>query len=166
MDFDLKPLSPEAVGRALERAKHYRLLNEPSQAESICRDILRVDEDHQETVKVLLLALTDQFSHRLGPTFQRAKRILAHLGDDYERFYYSGIVYERMGRAKLQQGVPGCSSAAYEALRRAMEWYEQAEQIREPGHDDAILRWNACARTIMDHSLQPSPEDAFIPLLE
>ena len=166
MDFDLKPLSPEAVGRALERAEHYRLLNEPSQAESICRDILRVDEDHQEAVKLLLLALTDQFGQRLGPAFQRAKRILINLEADYERLYYSGIVYERMGRVKLRQGVPGCSSAAYEALRRAMEWYEQAERIREPGNDDAVLRWNACARAIMDHSLQPSPEDTFIPLLE
>ena len=166
MDFELKPLTPQAEGRALELARHYRLLNEPAQAESICSDILRVDEDHQEALTVLLLALTDQFTRRLGDSFHRARRVLAQLEDEYERAYYSGIVYERMGRAKLRQGVPGCSSAAYEALRQAMEFYERAEELREPGNDDPILRWNACARTIMDRSLRPSPEDTFIPMLE
>ncbi len=38
--FELKPLSPQAIPAALEKAKHYRLLNEPGAAESICLDIL------------------------------------------------------------------------------------------------------------------------------
>ena len=30
-----------------------------------------------------------------------------------------------------------------------MNWYEKAEAIRPAGNDDAVLRWNACARLIM-----------------
>ena len=41
--FDLKPLDLDAVPAALARAERYRLLNEPSEAESICLDILAVD---------------------------------------------------------------------------------------------------------------------------
>ena len=166
MDFELKPLTPLAEGRALELARHYRLLNEPAQAESICRDILRVDDHHQEALTVLLLALTDQFNQEIGDSFHRARQVLDRLRGEYERAYYSGIIYERMGRAKLRRGAPGGSSAAYEALREAMQLYEKAEELRPPGNDDAILRWNACARLIMDRSLRPSPEDSFIPLLE
>ena len=41
------------------------LLNEPAQAESICKDVLAVDPENQAAVVMLLLALTDQF--RTGP---------------------------------------------------------------------------------------------------
>ncbi len=41
-----------------------------------------------------------------------------------------------------------------------MEWYEKAERIRPPGNDDAVLRWNTCAR-ILTHNreLKPSEEE-------
>ena len=55
--FELKTLSREAVPAALERAKHYRLLNEPGAAESICLDILEVDSENQETLITLILAM-------------------------------------------------------------------------------------------------------------
>jgi hypothetical protein len=43
-----------------------------------------------------------------------------------------------------------------------MELYEQAEELRPAGNDDAILRWNSCARTLMQHqNLRPRPDDAF-----
>ena len=45
--FELKPLSPDSIPNALEKAKHYRLLNEPWQAESIFRDILNIEPNHQ-----------------------------------------------------------------------------------------------------------------------
>ena len=38
--FALKPISHDSVAGALAKAERYRLLNEPSEAESICRDIL------------------------------------------------------------------------------------------------------------------------------
>src|SRR4051812_37991136 len=59
--FDLKPLNPLAISRALQRADRYRLLNEPEEAESICLDILLVAHDHPEALITLLLALSDQF---------------------------------------------------------------------------------------------------------
>jgi len=39
-----------------------------------------------------------------------------------------------------------------------MEHYEKAEMIRPAGNDDAILRWNTCARLIMHYNLKPSNE--------
>ena len=56
--FELKPISTAAIPRAVAKAERYRLLNEPQEAESICRDVLRVDEDNQEVLTMLLLALT------------------------------------------------------------------------------------------------------------
>ncbi len=41
-NFRLKPLSEKSVEAALRKAEHYRLLNEPRQAESICLDIVEV----------------------------------------------------------------------------------------------------------------------------
>ena len=42
----------------------------------------------------------------------------------------------------------------------AMRWYEEAQATRAPGNDDAVLRWNACARLIMrDHHLVPVTEE-------
>ncbi len=43
--FELKPLSGSAIPAALEKAERYRLLNEPAEAESICRDVLKADPD-------------------------------------------------------------------------------------------------------------------------
>jgi len=43
-----KPLEKLAIPAAIEKAKHYRLLNESSAAESICRDILRVEPMPEE----------------------------------------------------------------------------------------------------------------------
>src|SRR2546428_12874276 len=166
MEFELKTLSSEAVPRALAKAERYRLLNEPGQAESICLDALEVEPDNQEALAMLLLALTDQFGDDAPGTFARASTVAAQLRDEYERAYYNGIVYERCAKAKLHQGGPGSGPQAYEWLREAMEWYEKAEAIRPSGNDDALLRWNACARLIMrDHRLVPAPQERAEPLL-
>ena len=46
-----------------------------------------------------------------------------------------------------------------------MTWYERAEALRQPTNDDALLRWNACARLIMrDERLIPGVEEPFEPL--
>jgi hypothetical protein len=39
----LKTLTAEGIGHALRKAERYRLLGEPCEAESICRDVLEVD---------------------------------------------------------------------------------------------------------------------------
>jgi hypothetical protein len=157
--FDLKPLSQEGVPAALEKAERYRLLNEPAEAESICSDILATDADNQRAIITLLLALTDRFSKGYGVSDTQAKELLTRLKGDYERAYYSGIVAERRAKAKLAQGTPGCAFQAYNGFREAMEWYEKAESIHPPGNDDPLLRWNTCARVIMQNRLVAQEED-------
>jgi hypothetical protein len=165
MEFQLKTLSSEAVTRALARAERYRLLNEPGEAESICLDALEVQPDNQAALTTLLLALTEQFDDDAS-CIAEAWTTVARLRDDYERAYYSGIVCERRAKSRLRQGMPGSGPQAYEWLRDAMNWYEKAEAIRPAGNDDALLRWNACARLIMrDHHLVPNTEERGEPIL-
>jgi tetratricopeptide (TPR) repeat protein len=149
--FELKRLSTSAIPAALAQAERYRLLNEPGEAESICLDVLRVDPAHQEALVTLVLALTDQFP--LGNparAMAAAEQAVAELRDDYKRFYYSGIIRERRGKADLHSDRPGSHQSVHEWLREAMSCYEQAEAIRPAGNDEAILRWNTCARILMD----------------
>jgi hypothetical protein len=147
MTIELKRLSAAALPRALERAEHYRLLNEPWAAESICLDILAIEPAHQDALRVLLLARCDQFAHDAGAV-QRARETLTALTGDYERSYYAGLILERRAKARLHQRAPGAGFVAYEWLREAMGWYEKAEALRPAGNDDALLRWNTCARMI------------------
>lgn len=164
--FELKPLSPEAVPAALEKAHRYRLLNEPMEAESICRDVLDVDPGNQEAVTTLLLAMTDQFDERPA-CFEQARELLSQIRDDYTRTYHSGIVCERKAKAQFRRGGPRAGHNAYEWFRQAMEHYEKAAAIRPAGNDDALLRWNTCARILMNHAeLAPDREEAHRSWLE
>ena len=165
MTFELKTLHPEALGRALAKAERYRLLNEPSEAESICRDVLDVDAANQEAIATLILALTEQFAEH-AKLFGEAADLAAQLRDDYERAYYTGIVWERRAKAHLAHDGPVLGTQVYDWLHEAMTWFERAEAIRPAGNDDALLRWNACARLIMrDHRLAPGREEPAEPLL-
>ena len=153
--FDLKPLSADGVPAALEKALRYRLLNEPGEAESICHDVLRIDPDNQQALVVLLLALTDRFGRGYAVGLTQAQEVLPRLRDPYERAYYDGIISERRAKALLHQSTHSSGFDAYECLREAMTSYEKAEAIRPAGNDDALLRWNACARIIMANRLGP-----------
>ena len=165
MMFELKPISPEGVTLALTKVKRYRLLNEPWHAESICLDVLRIQPKNQQAWIMLLLSLTDQFGH--GVSLARAREALGSLESEYDRAYYGGIVCERWAASLLRQRSPGAGSRAYESLREAMEYYERAEALRPAGNDDALLRWNTCARILMrNRELRPRGEEAFEPALE
>lgn len=164
--FDLKRLSPDGVAAALEKGLRYRLLNEPSEAESICQDVLCVEPANQDALVLLLLAITDRFDAGYAVGVTRAQEILPRLTDDYERAYYSGIVAERRGKATLNGGRPGADSNAYLLLREAMGHYERAEKIRPTGNDDAVLRWNACARIIMENHLTEPEAEPRQPVLQ
>jgi len=160
MTFELKVLSPEAVPRALEKAERYRLLNEPGEAESICLDALEVDPDNQEALVTLLLARTDQFDIETASVVGAAHRVIERMRDVYARAYYTGIVYERRAKAQLRHNAPRSGSTVYAWLREAMLWYEKAETLRPTGNDDAVLRWNACARLLMrEQHLVPAIEE-------
>ncbi|HUL75615.1 MAG TPA: hypothetical protein VLT86_21050 [Vicinamibacterales bacterium] len=161
----LKPLSKDAIPGALAKAERYRLLNEPGQAESICLDVLAVDPDHQPARVMLILALTDQFGEHPAAALQRARDILPHLHDAYERAYYAGLICERRARAQLAKGGHGSSQAAHEWLKDALQHYAEAETRRPSGNDDAILRWNACVRLLEQHPGAASADDSGARLL-
>src|SRR5437763_1520879 len=156
---ELKILSTDAIPSALEKAERYRLLNEPAEAESICLDILAADPDNQQAVIALLLAVTDRFAKGYGVSDTQAKEVLARITGDYECAYYTGIVSERLGKAKLTQAGHFSGSQAYNCLREAMTWYEKAEAVRPAGNDDALLRWNTCARLIASNKLVGHEEE-------
>jgi hypothetical protein len=158
MHFDLKSISVESIPEALKKVERYRLLNEPTLAESICLDILAIVPDHQQALISLLLARTDQFHLQLPA--REAQEILARIKGDYEQDYYAGIIWERVGHARIRQGGSGGSGSAYHALREAMSHYERAIDFASPGNDDAILRWNTCARVIMQNpDVRPLPDE-------
>ena len=153
----MKPLSAAGIPAALEKAERYRLLNEPGEAVSICQDVLAVQPHDRQARIILLLALTDQLVEEPGVAL-RAQQVARSLDEEYERLYYLGIVSERSAKAHLRRG--GVSlEGVYDWLADAMEFYDRAEALRPPGNDDAILRWNACARLLQEHpNLRPSAE--------
>jgi len=123
-----------------------------------------VDGGNESARITLILSLTDQFRRGLGSHgVRRAKEHVRKLSGEYERAYYAGLVAERQGRAHLLHG--GMQRAfAYEGLHEAMQHYEQADALKPAGVDDAILRWNACVRTIERESLQPRHDEPELPL--
>jgi hypothetical protein len=158
--FELKTLSREAVPAALEKALRYRVLNEPEQAESICKDVLQVDPDNQEALAMLILALTDRFGGARPVPPKLALELVPRLSGGYEREYYTGIVWEREAVALLRSNVPRSGPAAFNCFRQAMASYERAAELRPPANDDALLRWNSCARMIMSHADVAPAQDA------
>ena len=163
--FTLKPISLDSVGGALAKAERYRLLNEPSEAESICRDILEVDPGNREARISMILALTDEMAHDHG-AFSSAMEAIAGLHVEYDRAYYSGIAWERRAKLRHDDGKPGSSHYVYDWLVKALGLFEEAERVRPAGNDDAILRWNACVRFLESHKdLCPKTEEAPEPIL-
>ena len=168
MTLEPKPISKEGVPAALEKANRYRLLNEPAAAESICLDVLEVDPDNQQALVTLVLSIIDEFGEGLSGSMsegvRRAREVLARVRDEYKRHYYNGIICERRGKAQIRAGHPRSGESAYSWLREAMEWYEKAEAIRPTSNDEAILRWNTCARILARNPrLAPAPAEAYEP---
>lgn len=159
---DLKPLSKEAIPEALEKARHYRLLNEPWQAESICRDILLSDSENQVVIYTLILAITDQFDGYVKTAASQALELADRLKDPYEAEYCRGLIYERRAIAAYRRQKAGSGNIAHSFFERAMKHYEQAEKLQSGVNRDAILRWNACVRFIQQHKLKPSPKEKWV----
>jgi hypothetical protein len=159
--FEPKSLHPDAILPALEKAERYRLLNEPAQAQSICEDVLQIDPRHQEALCALILALTDRFADPRPASPEEARRLLPRLKSEYQREHYAGNIAEREGIAWLRSDKSRGGEAAYVCFRDAMTHYEAAEKCRPPANDDALLRWNSCARMIMKHAdVAPSDESS------
>jgi len=156
--FELKPISRTAVARAVAKAERYRLLNEPQEAESICRDILAIDAQNQDVLVMLLLSITDQFGRTSEAGVGQAHQVLGQVAGEYEQAYYAGLISERWVKAQLKGGAH--SSLVSGRFLEAMDWYQKAMALAPPGNDDAILRWNACVRFMeRNPSLKSAPEE-------
>ena len=114
--YHLKPLHRDAIPRALEKAERYRVLNDPLAAESICLDILDAEPHHQEALRVLVLALTDQF--------ENGRALLV------------------TGRAENEEGRVRITADDVMILDDARERKAQAVQVRleDADLDDAVIR--------------------------
>jgi tetratricopeptide (TPR) repeat protein len=156
MELKLKSISQAGINAASAKAERYRFLNEPEEAESICRDILAVDPSHQLAQRILGLAISDQFTGGVQDRFAEASAVCNTLEDPYARSYYTGIMHERHAKAQLCAGRPAQAVAA--ELEEAMRCFDKAEQIRPKDNDEAILRWNRCAR-LLQTLPQPAVHD-------
>ena len=146
MKYELKSISPTGIPQALAKAERYRFLNEPEEAESICRDILAVDAENQMGLRLLGLCITDQFSGESSDRYSEAEEAFQRLTDSYERLYYTGVLQERRAKAQLAAG-HGTRAVAVR-FEEAMRSFDEAAKIRPKGNDDALLRWNRCARLL------------------
>jgi hypothetical protein len=165
--FAPKPITPDGVPAALQKAERYRIISDPISAESICLDVLAVSPENQQALVTLLLAITDQFGDSPTEGVRRAREVLPRLHDDYKRAYYAGIICERCAKAQLRSRVPRAGEMAYQWLREAMSWYEKAESQRPAGNDEAILRWNTCARLLSGNPhLRPGSDEPVALTLE
>ena len=149
MEFKLKSISKAGIPEAISKVELYRSLNEPEEAESICRDILAVEPEHQLALRLLGLAITDQFRGDASDRYGEAEELFQRLTERYERLYYVGLLYERRAKAQMQVGRPPHTLAPL--FGEAMRCFAEAEMIRPPENDDAILRWNRCARLLQSH---------------
>jgi tetratricopeptide (TPR) repeat protein len=148
MEYKVKRISTAGISEAIAKAELYRSLNEPEEAESICRDILNIEPEHQFASRLLGLALTDQFTGGGSDRYRETEDIFGQLKDPYERLYYTGILHERRAKAQLKAGqLPRSLVALFD---HALHSFAEAEKIRPEGNDDAIIRWNRCVRLLQN----------------
>jgi hypothetical protein len=96
--------------------------------------------------------LTDKFTDSgLNPAYEQAREIVARLDSAYCKSYYTGIIDERRAKFHLKQGGPGSGAVAYDWFVKAMKAYGEALAGCDPDNQDAVLRWNSCARFINSH---------------
>jgi tetratricopeptide (TPR) repeat protein len=146
MEYKLKSITKAGIAEAAAKVDLYRYLNEPEEAESICRDILAIDPDNQHAVRLLGLTITDQFIGLGTDRYREAEETFQKLKDGYERLYYTGLCYERRAKAQLHAGQP--PHTLLPLFDRALMSFDEAQKVSPAGNDDAILRWNRCIRLL------------------
>src|SRR5947209_8865875 len=159
MERQFKTISKSGIAEALAKVQHYRYLNQAEEAESICRDVLEVDPENQMGLRMLGLAITDQFTGATSDRYKEAQACFEKLTSEYERSYYLGILYERRAKAQLRAGHLAHSLRA--SFENAMRCFEEAEKIRPQGNDDALLRWNRCLRLMQSLPALTTESDSF-----
>ena len=68
------------------------------------------------------------------------------LTDAYEQQYCMGLSVRAPAKAQMRARRPPHAVTAL--FQEAMQHFEAAEKIHPPENDDAILRWNRCARLL------------------
>jgi len=161
VEFNLKTITKDGIAEAISKAELYRFLNEPEESESICHDILAADPENQTALRILGLAITDEFTGESSDRYSEAEKTFLRLTDAYEKQYCMGLLCERQAKAQTHAGRP--PHAVTVLFQEAMRHFEAAEKIHPPKNDDAILRWNRCVRLLEKFPKveQPEPHQAF-----
>ena len=150
MEFKLKTISRAGIPEAISKAELYRSLNEPEEAESICRDILAVEPEHQLALRLLGLAITDQFCGDASDRYREVEGSFPKTRRDATNASITQVCF--MSGEPRHKCMWGASPHTLAPLfEEAMRCFAEAETIRPPGNDDAILRWNRCARLLQSH---------------
>ncbi len=158
MQYNLKPISRAGIPEAISKIEVYRYLNEPGEAESICRDILAIEPENQAALRLLGLTITDQFFGGTGDRYAEAENVFRNLTSEYERIYHLGILHERKAKAQLKAG--RAPHTVLPIFEEAMRCFEAAEKLRPPENDEAILRWNRCVRLFQSRSISEWRKDS------
>ncbi len=121
MDLTLKTISKSGIPEAIAKAELYRYLNEPEEAESICRDVLAAEPKHMLGLRTLGLAITDQFTGETSDRYSEVEAIFQRLAEPYERVYYLGLLCERRVKAQLRAGRAASVGEGAAIFRRGRE---------------------------------------------
>jgi hypothetical protein len=77
------------------------------------------------------------------------------------------LLCERRAKVVLEKNDAGSGSLAHAWFTQAMAHFERAIELRPPGNDDPVLRWNTCARYLNRHpDLGAGPEARTPDMLE
>jgi tetratricopeptide (TPR) repeat protein len=147
VSYELKPLTQKNLDSAMEMAKHYRDLNQPEEAESICRDILGVAPTHEGALRTLGLALTDRFPQSTS-FFEEAIAVFGKLPGEYDRVYLTGVAWERWAKVQIATS----PSNALHGYEEALEQFEKAEKLGHADRPEPLLRYNCCVRALTTRS--------------
>ena len=135
MEYKVKRISTAGIAEAIAKAELYRSLNEPEEAESICRDILAIEPQHQLALRLLGLALTDQFTGHGSDRYRETEEIFRQLKDPYERLYYTGIT----ARAARESAAQGRATASFTVQRSSTMLYTLSQRLRKSVRQETTM---------------------------
>ena len=141
------------------------MLNEPGEAESICLDILETDPENQPALITLLLALTDRFSKGYGVSDTQANHCSRGSRANTSAPTTRGFWPSAGPRRNSRRDTPG-PVITPTMIVRSDAAVREGRNVRPPGNDDALLRWNTCARMMAKNKLAARDEDRTEPVLE